>query len=188
MRHKPPGNNTDTGTEATSAAQPHEHVVPGALWLAEPAPVHTEDGMHSRDRRLPPLPRARALDLLADPIRRAIVWELAHQPRTVTELARRIHQNQPTVSKHLRQLREGGLVEAHPGEGDGRTRVYDVRREPLNELHAWLRDLQQAWWRRTRHTPTDPDYYKGKRLDPNTTTRGTDRIRTPRQLKEPWER
>lgn len=144
--------------------------------------------MHSRDRRPLPPPRARALNLLADPVRRAIIWELAHQPRTVTDLAHRIQQSQPTISKHLRHLRDAGLVEARPDKIDGRARVYDIRREPLNELHAWLRDLQQAWWRRTRHTPTDPDYYKHDRLDPNTTTRGTPRIRTPRQLKAPWQR
>jgi DNA-binding transcriptional ArsR family regulator len=150
--------------------------------------VHTEDGMHSRDRRPLPSPPVRALALLADPVRQAIVWELAHQPRTVTELARRIQCSQPTVSKHLRHLRQAGLVEAQPHESDGRARLYDIRREPLIELHAWIRDLQQAWWQRTRHIPIDPDYYKRDRLDPNTTTRGTDRIRTPRQLKDPWDR
>lgn len=132
-----------------------------------------------------PLP---ALDLLADPIRRQIIWELAHTPRTVTELAHRIHQTQPLVSKHLRHLREAGLVEAQPHQDDGRARIYDIRREPLIDLHAWLQDLQRAWWHRTRHTPTDPDYYKHDRLDPNATTRGTPRIRTPRQLKDPWQR
>lgn len=144
--------------------------------------------MHSRDRRLPSPPRLPALDRLGGPIPQAIIWELAHQARTVTDLARRIQESQPTVSKHLRHLRAAGLVEAHPDEGDGRARVYDIHREPLIELHAWLQDLQQAWCWRTRHTPTDPDYYKGTRLDPNTTTRGTPRIRTPRQLKDPWER
>ena len=141
--------------------------------------------MHSHDRRLRPPPRPRALDLLNDPVRQAIVWELAHHPRSVTELARRINCTQPTVSKHLRHLREAGLVEPHPDERDSRARVYDICREPFIELHVWLRDLQQAWWHRTR---TDPEAYKREDLNPNYTTRGTPRIRTPRQLKDPWER
>lgn len=128
-----------------------------------------------------------ALDLLAGPLRRQIIWELAHEPCTVTELARRLEQTQPLVSKHLRYLREVGLVEASRANDDGRARVYDIRREALIELQLWLRDLEQAWWKRTRHTPSDPDYYK-KDLDPNYTSRGTERIRTLRRLKDPWER
>lgn len=133
----------------------------------------------------PPLP---ALDLLADPTRRRIIWELAHEPRTVTELVRRLGQSQPRVSKHLRTLREAGLVESKPDASDGRTRLYDIRREPLIQLQLWLQDVHGKWWSRTRLTPTDPDYYKGDRLDPNFTTRGTPRKRNLRRLKNPWER
>lgn len=187
MPHKPPGSNSLREHKAAPAAPPHERSRSRAARLAVRKKAHTEDGMHSRDRRPAPPPRLPTLDLLSGPIPQAIVWELAHAPRTVSDLARRIGHNQPTVSKHLRRLREAGLVEARPHESDSRGRVYDIRREPLIELHLWLRDLQHAWWKRTRHTPTDPDYYKHNRLDPNTTTRGTDRIRTPRQLRNPWE-
>ena len=148
--------------------------------------LHAGNDMQDRDpsASLDPLP---ALDLLAGPVRRRIIWELAREPCTVTELARRIDQTQPLVSKHLRQLREAGLVEAGRTRNDARARVYEIRREPLIELQLWLRDLQQLWWKRTRHTSTDPDYYEND-LDPNFTTRGTERIRTLRQLKDPWER
>jgi len=129
-----------------------------------------------------------ALDLLADPIRRGIVWELAYKPRTVTELARRLGQSQPLISKHLRILRDAELVDSGPDPDDGRARIYDIRREQLIQLHAWIHDLEQNWHSRTRHTPADPDYYKGGRLDPNVTTRGTPRIRNLRRLKDPWER
>lgn len=129
----------------------------------------------------------RALDLLAGPVRRRIIWEIAREPCTVTELARRIDQTQPLVSKHLRQLRDAGLVEASRTNEDARARVYEIRREPLIELQLWLRDLQRLWWERTRHTPTDPDSYKND-LNPNYTTRGTERVRTLRRLKDPWER
>lgn len=132
----------------------------------------------------PPLP---ALDLLADPTRRRIIWELAHEPCTVTELARRLGQSQPRVSKHLRSLREAGLVESKPDPTDGRARLYDLGREPLIQLRLWLQDVQGKWWSRTRLNPTDPDYYKGHHLDPNFTTRGTPRKRNLRALKDPWE-
>lgn len=150
------------------------------------ARLHAGNDMQDRDpsASLDPLP---ALDLLAGPVRRRIIWELAREPCTVTELARRIDQTQPLVSKHLRQLREAGLVEAGRTNDDARARVYEIRREPLIELQLWLRDLQQLWWKRTRHIPTAPDSYKND-LDPNFTTRGTERIRTLRQLKDPWER
>ncbi len=135
-----------------------------------------------------PLPKLRALDLLADPTRRRIVWELSHQPRTVTDLARRLGQSQPLVSKHLRLLRQAGLVEAQANPDDGRGRIYDIRREHLIELHGWLNAIQHNWWMRTHHTPINPDYYKDRGLDPNYTTRGTPRKRNLRRLKDPWER
>ena len=145
--------------------------------------------MQKRDQdESKPLPALPALDLLAEPTRRRIVWELSHQPRTVTELARLLRQSQPLVSKHLRALRQAGLVDAQPDPDDGRTRRYDIRREHLIQLHGWLQAIQQNWWTRTRHTPINPDYYKDHGLDPNLTTRGTPRKRNLRRLKDPWER
>jgi len=145
--------------------------------------------MQKRDQdESKPLPALPALDQLAEPTRRGIVWELSHQPRTVTELARLLRQSQPLVSKHLRALRQAGLVDAQPDPDDGRTRRYDIRREHLIQLHGWLQAIQQNWWTRTRHTPINPDYYKDHGLDPNLTTRGTPRKRNLRRLKDPWER
>ena len=126
------------------------------------------------------LPSLRALDVLAEPSRRLILQLLAQQPATVTELARRLKQSQPLVSKHLRVLREAGLVEASVSPADGRVRVYDLRRHQLAELEAWLADLRATWHRRTRHTPLDPDYYKHPGPGVNRTTRGTPRQRYPR--------
>lgn len=144
--------------------------------------------MQKRDGRDPgPPPPLPALDLLADPTRRRIIWELAHEPRTVTDLSRRLEQSQPLVSKHLRMLRQAGLVEGKPAPDDARARIYDIRREHLIELHLWLQNIQGLWWRRTRLTPLNPDYYKQRGLDPNFTTRGTPRIRNLRRLKNHWE-
>lgn len=127
-----------------------------------------------------PLPSAlRALDVLADPTRRVILWLLRRGPLTVSDLCTATGRRQPLLSKHLRVLREAGLVEATLAGGDRRQRLYDLRREPLAELEAWLADIRADWHQRTRLTPVDPDYYK--HLDPfgNTTTRGTRRKRAP---------
>jgi LmbE family N-acetylglucosaminyl deacetylase len=88
-------------------------------------------------------------------------------------------QRQPLLSKHLRILREAGLVEATLGGADRRRRVYDLRREPLAELEAWLADIRADWHHRTRLAPVDPDYYKHPDPFANTTTRGTRRKRAP---------
>jgi hypothetical protein len=82
----------------------------------------------------------------------------------------------------LRILRDAGLVEGRPDPQDSRARVYDIRREHLIQLHAWIHQLEEYWRDRTRLIATDPDYYKGHRLDPNVTTRGTPRIRNLRRL------
>lgn len=124
------------------------------------------------------------LDLLAERLRQRIVWELAHEPRTPTVLARDIGASQPLVSKHLRILRTAGLVESRRDPRDRRSYVYDIRGEQLIVLRAWLNDIQRNY--RRRHKPhADPDAYG--RPNPNLTTRGTPRKYTPRALKEPWE-
>ena len=135
-----------------------------------------------RERRSPP-PPVPALVALAEPVRQRIMWELAMEPRTPTALAHALGASQPLVSKHLAILRAGGLVESQPDPHDHRARVYDIRREQLVALHAWLNDIQTAWRKRRFAPDRDPS-----RLDPVFTTRGTPRIRIPRALKEPWER
>lgn len=85
---------------------------------------------------------------------------LAQSPATVGELSRLLEQSQPLVSKHLRALRQAGLVEATVSAADGRVRVYELRREQLVALEGWLADLRASWRRRTRHIPLEPDYYK----------------------------
>jgi DNA-binding transcriptional ArsR family regulator len=127
--------------------------------------------------RLPALP---ALDVLGEPTRRLIVQLLARRPASVGELSRILGQSQPLVSKHLRALREGGLVEATSSELDGRVRVYDLRRDELVALEVWLADVRAEWHRRTRLTATDPEYYKHPGPGVNLTTRGTLRKRYPR--------
>jgi DNA-binding transcriptional ArsR family regulator len=134
----------------------------------------------------PASPMLPALDLLAERLRQRIVWELAHEPRNPTALASALGCSQPLVSKHLRILSDAGLVESRRDTSDGRARVYDIRREQLIALHAWLNDIQHNWARR-HMAPAPPDYKYNSPLNASFTTRGTVRKRVPRVLKEPWE-
>ena len=126
-----------------------------------------------------PLPALRALDVLADPTRRQLLWLLRRGPFTVSELCAAAGKRQPLLSKHLRVLREAGLVDATNAGGDRRQRLYDLRREPLAELEAWLADIRADWHQRTRLAPADSDYYKHPNPFANRTTRGTRRKRAP---------
>jgi DNA-binding transcriptional ArsR family regulator len=79
---------------------------------------------------------------LAEPSRRRILDLLAARPRPVGELVECTGLSQPGMSKHLRVLREAGLVRAR---GEGRRRIYEVSPQPLQELDAWLARYRQLW-------------------------------------------
>jgi DNA-binding transcriptional ArsR family regulator len=79
---------------------------------------------------------------LAEPSRFRIVELLRSGPRSVNEVGERLHLNQPQVSKHLRVLREAGLVEVQP---KGQQRLYELRGGPLRELSEWLERYRQVW-------------------------------------------
>ena len=83
-----------------------------------------------------------AFAVLADPTRRRVLDLLRDDDRTVGELVDALDMNQPAVSKHLRVLREAGLVEAHV---DGPRRIYTLVPEPLAELDAWLTPYRRFW-------------------------------------------
>jgi DNA-binding transcriptional ArsR family regulator len=87
----------------------------------------------------------RTLAALADPERRRTVDLLRESPRRAGELAQAIGVRAPTMSRHLRVLRECGLVEeSHPGF-DARVRIYRLRPAPIAELRAWLELTEQLW-------------------------------------------
>ena len=79
---------------------------------------------------------------LADPTRTRIVEAIAVRPRTVTEIVDMFEVSQPAISKHLRVLREAGLVRVAP---EGKTRVYHLDPRPLRELDAWLQRYRRFW-------------------------------------------
>lgn len=83
-----------------------------------------------------------ALDVLADPTRRRILDELRAGERRVGDLVDRLGVAQPSVSKHLRVLREAGLVEVRQ---EAQRRWYQLRTEPLQELDTWLAGYRRLW-------------------------------------------
>jgi DNA-binding transcriptional ArsR family regulator len=85
---------------------------------------------------------ATTFDVLAEPSRRDILDLLRDGERSVGDLVQRLSLSQPGVSKHLRVLREAGLVEVHP---DGQRRMYELRAEPLAEIDAWLGPYRRFW-------------------------------------------
>jgi DNA-binding transcriptional ArsR family regulator len=80
--------------------------------------------------------------VLADETRRRILDLLLDAPRSVGELVDELGATQPATSKHLRVLREAGLVHVHP---DAQRRVYALRPEPLAALDAWLAPFRRLW-------------------------------------------
>ena len=81
-------------------------------------------------------------EIIAEPNRRAILSLLVSSEQSVGEIERRLRMPQPTVSKHLRVLREAGFVEATV---DAQRRLYRLKPEPLQELDAWLAPFRHFW-------------------------------------------
>ena len=79
---------------------------------------------------------------LAEPNRFRIVELLRSGPRTVNAICDRLQLNQPHVSKHLRILKEAGLVDVQPRAQE---RLYELRAQPLRRLHNWLERYRQIW-------------------------------------------
>ena len=86
-----------------------------------------------------------AFDALADPTRRTIVELLAEGERSAGELAAEFETSRPAVSRHLRVLREHGLVSARE---HGRRRLYALEPEPLAELDEWVSRYRSFWTNR----------------------------------------
>ena len=80
--------------------------------------------------------------IIAEPSRRAILSLLASAERSVGDIEQQLHLPQPSVSKHLRVLREAGFVESRV---DAQRRLYRIRPEPLMEVDAWLAPFRRFW-------------------------------------------
>ncbi len=82
------------------------------------------------------------LGALAEPNRLRIVEMLRKGPSSVNEIAERLELSQPLVSKHLRVLREAGVVRARR---EAQQRVYELRPEPFERLETWVASFRRLW-------------------------------------------
>jgi DNA-binding transcriptional ArsR family regulator len=83
-----------------------------------------------------------AFAIIAEPSRRAILTLLASSEQSVGDLEEHLRLPQPSISKHLRVLREAGFVESRV---DAQRRLYRIRPEPLKEVDAWLEPFRHFW-------------------------------------------
>jgi len=81
-------------------------------------------------------------EIIAEPNRRSILSLLASSEQSVGEIERQLRMPQPTVSKHLRVLRDAGFVESTV---DAQRRLYRLKPEPLREVDAWLAPFRRYW-------------------------------------------
>lgn len=81
-------------------------------------------------------------EVIAEPNRRAILGLLAVSDMSVSDIESRLKMSQPTVSKHLRVLRDAGIVEA---QINAQRRLYRIKPEPLKEVDEWLTQFRQLW-------------------------------------------
>jgi DNA-binding transcriptional ArsR family regulator len=81
-------------------------------------------------------------EIIAEPNRRAILGLLVSSQQSVGEIERQLRMPQPTVSKHLRVLREAGFVESTV---DAQRRLYRLKPEPFQEIDAWLDQFRRFW-------------------------------------------
>src|SRR5512140_62488 len=83
-----------------------------------------------------------SFEIIAEPNRRAILSLLALSEQSVGEIERQLRMSQPTVSKHLRVLRDAGFVESTV---DAQRRLYRLKAEPLREIDDWLAQFRRLW-------------------------------------------
>ena len=85
------------------------------------------------------------LSALADRNRRAVVDLLKERPRRAGDIAAALSLTPPALSRHLRVLRRSGLIHEQGVEEDARVRIYRLRKEPFDELRAWLGEVESFW-------------------------------------------
>jgi DNA-binding transcriptional ArsR family regulator len=105
-----------------------------------------------------------AFAVLAEPTRRRLLDLLLDRPRPVGELAALLGLSQPGTSKHLRVLREAGLVRVRH---DAQRRWYELRPEPLTEIDAWLQPYRRFWSERLDALERRLDAMPGSPAEPN---------------------
>jgi DNA-binding transcriptional ArsR family regulator len=87
----------------------------------------------------------RTLAALADPCRRGVVDLLRKGPQRASEIAAAMGVSPPAMSRHLRVLRQSGLVEENHPPFDARLRIYRLKPAPMRELRSWLEETERLW-------------------------------------------
>lgn len=120
-------------------------------------------------------------EIIAEPNRRAILSLLVSSQQSVGEIERQLRMSQPTVSKHLRVLRDAGFVESTV---DAQRRVYRLKPEPFQQLDDWLAQFRRFW---SSHVDALERYLD--RIDPTSTKRKRSRTRrSSRRVRDKGEK
>jgi DNA-binding transcriptional ArsR family regulator len=82
---------------------------------------------------------------LADPTRRGVIDLLRKEPRRAGDLADELGMSRPAMSRHLKVLRQNGLIEPASDEADMRARIYRLKPEPFSLLRTWLDEVELFW-------------------------------------------
>jgi DNA-binding transcriptional ArsR family regulator len=114
-------------------------------------------------------------EIIAEPNRRAILSLLLSSQQSVGEIERQLRMPQPTVSKHLRVLREAGFVESTV---DAQRRLYRLKPEPLQEVETWLAQFRSFWSAHMDALERHLDHVD--RVDQSTTTKRKKKEKTTR--------
>jgi DNA-binding transcriptional ArsR family regulator len=85
------------------------------------------------------------LGALMDPTRRRILALLGQKPQRSSAMAKALSTSRPAMSRHLKVLRQAGLVEEESPEEDARVRMYQLRPGALSELRSWLDEVEAFW-------------------------------------------
>ena len=94
---------------------------------------------------MPPSELDHTFTALSDPTRRGVIDLRRRGPRRAGELAESLEMTPPAMTRHLRVLRQSGLVEEETSEEDARVRVYTLRKGPFESLRRWLDDVEAFW-------------------------------------------
>src|SRR5580700_2182816 len=116
-------------------------------------------------------------EIIAEPNRRAILSLLVASEQSVGEIERELHMPQPTVSKHLRVLREAGFVESTV---DAQRRVYRLKAGPFQEMDDWLAQFRRFWSTHLDALERHLDRMDHDRMDQSTPTNRKTKEKTTR--------
>jgi DNA-binding transcriptional ArsR family regulator len=121
-------------------------------------------------------------EIIAEPNRRAILSLLVSSEQSVGEIERQLRMTQPTVSKHLRVLREAGFVESTV---DAQRRLYRLKPEPFQQVDAWLAQFRRFWSAHIDALERHLDRMDQDRMDPPTPKKSTSSTKKARKATRP---